>query len=155
MNLFKRFCFMSLLSLSFQIHAVDCHVTFVKDKCWKDYQVNLKIIDMSNQSNLLGVELAPGKMWDRKKIDCQPGKILNKSATYSPVIWEGDEKREFYGVSQISLPTVAPADGKVWAIDVCFPGDFAKVPSPPGDVTNCGCDKSNIPDIENSIRESK
>ncbi|HBB53480.1 MAG TPA: hypothetical protein DCZ80_06225 [Legionellales bacterium] len=155
MQFFKTICLFGFLGFVVPLHAVECYVTFVKGQCWKDYQVHLKLIDMRTHQNQLEIDLPAGDMWVREKFECQPGQIFNKTVSFSPAIWEGDDKKDFSSLAKISLPSSPPQEGAIWSIDVCIPGDFAKVPSPPGDVTNCGCDKSNIPDIKNSIRESK
>jgi hypothetical protein len=149
-RLFKTICFMGLISLSFQIHAVECYITLIKDQCWKDYQVHLNIIDMSTHTNQLEIDLPKGEMWTRKKFDCQPGQIFNKSASFSPAIWQGDEQKEFASSAKINLPPSAPKEGAIWSIDICFPEGFSKVPTPVKDVGHCGCDKTNIPELKNT-----
>lgn len=138
---------LSWLSTSF---AVECYVTFIKDKCYADYDVHLSVTDSHTKHSLVELDLPQSKFWIRQSFECQPSQVVAISSSFSPAIWEADTDKQYQGTHFTKFPDVAPPQGTIWAMDVCFPAQFSKVPTPPKITGACGCDKTAIPALKNT-----
>lgn len=137
---------LSWVSTSF---AVTCYVTFIKDQCYADYNVHLSINDSHSKRSLVELDLPQSKFWIRQAFDCQPNQVVTIASSFTPAIWEADAGKQFFGTHFTQFPDIEPPQGTIWAMDVCFPSQFSKVPSPPKITGTCGCDKTSIPPLNN------
>ena len=140
---------MMLLSLFLfsQAYAFPCFVTVMKDKCWANYNVTVDVKDVTHDKVMSTVVVPKGKSWERASFDCQAQQELGFYAQFSPPIWE-KTRTQTYGAKRYRfLPAQIAATTKAWNVSVCYPADFAGVPSPAGDLSHCGCDASVVTPI--------
>ena len=142
-----------MLLLSSQIWAVQCYFTIAKSPCWKDYDIDVTLMDMDTQQVLQTIRVAKDSPYQRVNVECTPAEVFSAYAQFSPVVWEQDKDKKFPGVRFWAMPRTPPAPGAVWEIDICYPGHFSGVPLPRTDIKDCGCDFSHIPalDIQHGI----
>lgn len=133
-----------------QAYAVECYVTLIKAPCYQDYDVHFTLSDSVTKKAILELDLPKSQFWTRKSFQCTPGQVVGISSSISPVIWEEDAGKIYEGTHFTKFPDIEPPTGTIWAIDVCFPVQFSKVPIPPKITGSCGCDKSSIPPLKNS-----
>lgn len=148
-----KFLLSSMLMAAMAVPAVvsasyPCFFTFVKDSCWTDYDVNVSVVDASNNKHVVTVSIPKGKSWARKKTRCNGGESFDYAATFSPVFWQSDEGRQFRGKRTWTLPQHMSKGDTAWDITVCYPEQFAEVPLPPTAGANCKCDFQSIPPVK-------
>lgn len=135
------------MTLSTTLFAFPCTFTFVKDTCWQDYEVNMLVFDVMDPKPMLSVTVPKGKSWVRQEAECKKNQHINYSATFSPTIWKGQEKKIYYVKKTWTLPEEIKTGDSSWEVRLCFPQDFAKVPLPPTATSKCVCDYESIPVI--------
>ena len=119
--------------------TLPCQLVVIKNTCWKDYDVSINLIDFKTHQTHQIVELKKGDNYAKQTFKCVPLATYSATATFSPAIWEQD-KGKAYESSQVWNAPPALAEGtQAWAISMCFSNDFADVPVPLGDVSNCKC----------------
>jgi hypothetical protein len=131
-----------------QSHAFTCFLTQMKDDCWKTYNVTVDVYDSTTNKKLVSAIVPTGSLWTRQQFTCQPGQTLRFQAQFTPVFWQNDEGKTWYGNHFWTLPAQPQTGETAWNIPLCFPGDFAEVPMPPQATNNCQCSSSGIPPIE-------
>lgn len=135
------------VTLGTTVFALPCTFTLVKDSCWKDYDVTIIVHDVMNPKPMLSVTVPKGKTWVRQATECRESQKINYSATFSPVIWRGQENRVYYVKKTWTLPNKIKSGDSAWEVRLCFPQDFAKVPESPTATANCDCNYKSIPVI--------
>ncbi|MBA2711367.1 MAG: hypothetical protein H0U57_12350 [Tatlockia sp.] len=144
--------FIILVSLSSQSFAFQCYLTLVKDTCWKNYEVNVNVLDSNNNDKVLTtVVVAKDKTWARQPFDCNPGMKLMYSATFKPVFWQSEVGKSYAAFKYWTLPNKIGADESAWDIPVCFASAFSAVPFPPDALGNCKCNFFDIPSVPPSV----
>jgi hypothetical protein len=128
-----------------ELYAFQCFLTLAKDSCWSNYDINVTVIDASNNQEVATVNLPKGKAWGRQSFSCQPAQEFFYQATYRPVFWQSEMGKIYKSIRYWSLPGVIGPKDTAWNIPVCYPADFATVPLPPDALGNCSCDWSSIP----------
>jgi hypothetical protein len=139
-----------LLSLCFftNAQAIQCFFTLVKDSCWKNYNVNVDLMNASNGKKIISMIVPEGQSWLRQPFTCSPGDTLSLQATFNPAFWESEADKVYSGKNYWGLPKVL-AEGEVaWNVTICYPKDFSEVPMPPDANGKCKCDLSSIPSVE-------
>lgn len=144
----KQLALISGIICSFQVHAFTCFVTVIKDSCWTQYNVDVKITNSGTGKAITTSSIVAGKSWDRQKFSCDPEETLSLSATFNPVFWESDTGKVYAARHNWSLPQTINKDETAWNINVCYPKDFAEVPLPPQAGSDCKCDTDSIPPIK-------
>ena len=129
------------------VQSVTCYLTMVKGDCWKNYDLTVDISDADSGKINKTILVPEGQPWIRQEFDCKPGDTIALAAKFSPVFWEGDEDKIFKGQRYWKLPNEISSDETGWNVTVCFPQQFADVPSPPDANTNCTCNLNDIPKI--------
>lgn len=134
--------------------AFSCFFTFVKDSCWKSYDVTVTVTDPNTEKNILTLTVPKNTAWGRVAFDCEPNEKMFYNATFSPTFWEGTEGH-VYRAKQFWMLPKAPNPGETaWEVKVCYPRDFAEVPFPPTAMNgNCKCDFNSIPPIPPKINK--
>lgn len=133
------------VAFSSHLFAFSCFLTFVKDTCWTNYNVNMLVLDATTGNELFSMTIPKGQTWVRQPFVCQPGQKLMYNATFTPVIWQGEEGRVYKTQHYWALPNAPKPKEKAWEIPVCFPKAFAEVPFPPQAVGNCQCSFKDVP----------
>jgi hypothetical protein len=131
-----------------KVWAFPCYLTVVKGRCWvEDYDVNVTVQDASNQKTITTINVAKGKPWARASFECAPSQTLQYFATYSPSIWQNEDKS--YKAKKYSVldSEIDPTD-VAWSLQICYPDDFSNVPLPPKAGADCSCDVKNIPEVQ-------
>ena len=131
-----------------QVYAFPCFITMVKDSCWAQYNVEVKISDSATNKVVATSSIPVGKSWDRQKFNCEPAETLSLRASFNPVFWESDTGKTYAARHSWSLPLTITKDESAWNITVCYPKDFSEVPMPPEAGNNCKCVTDNIPPIK-------
>lgn len=140
------------LFISTQTYAFHCYLTMVKGACWKPYDLTVDLSDADSGKVIKTILVPADQAWIRQEFDCKPGSTLAVEAKFSPVFWDGDDEKTFKGQRYWKLPDVKKEDETGWNVIICFPKQFADVPSPP-EASNCGCFFDNIPKIEPRKRD--
>ncbi len=140
--------FLSMLVLSIQTFAFSCYYTVAKEDCWKDYDVNVSIIDTVDDKLIAVVKVPKGEAWTRIRFDCQPKQTFKYTATYSPEFWKNQEGKVYLGKKTISLPTEVKPGEAAWHIRLCFSDAFTAVPLPPTANKTCKCDWTKVPELK-------
>ncbi|WP_419420900.1 hypothetical protein ACNVED_06270 [Legionella sp. D16C41] len=136
------------LIFSSQLFAFQCYFTLVKDSCWTDYAVTVKVLDaLNNDNNLLTITVPKGQAWGRLPFTCQPNQKLLYQASFEPSIWENQKGEVYNAINYWTLPPAIKTGQSAWEIPVCYPRAFSEVPLPPQATNNCTCDFKNIPPI--------
>ena len=136
---------LSLISNS--IFAFPCYLTLVKDTCWTNYTVSIRVYDGVSGKDIGQANLGPGKPWIRIPFQCEPKQSLKAQASFSPPIWENDPPKMYESKNTIFLPDTIKPDQSAWEVPICYPSAFAGIPLPPTADSNCKCDFSSIPAI--------
>lgn len=136
------------LCLVAQAHAFPCYITMVKSNCWANYNVNVDVVDVLTDKVIASMSMPVGTTWDRKEIVCQPQQSVQLKATFSPVIWEKDEGKIYFGKRTWSFPAEIKKGSTAWNMGICFSGDFAETSIPPDALGPCQCDMKSIPPVE-------
>ncbi|MGQ3889381.1 hypothetical protein ACQUW5_10155 [Legionella sp. CNM-1927-20] len=139
---------LSGILFSSQLLAFQCYLTLVKDTCWTDYAVTVKVLDAQNNDvNLSTLTVPKGQSWGRQPFTCQPNQKLLYQATFEPYIWENQKNTVYNAISYWTLPSAAKPGESAWEIPVCYPKAFSEVPLPPQATNNCVCNFSQVPPI--------
>ncbi len=128
--------------------AAECYVTLVKAECWKGYQVDLKITQ-SDGKEVGSIFIAKDKTWGRTNFPCDAGNVLASDISFAPPIWQNEVGVRYKSNRFWNLPTTEAVKGTIFAINMCFPGEFAKIPEVPNANTSCDCSMEGIPAVEN------
>jgi hypothetical protein len=128
--------------------AAECYVTLVKADCWKGYQVDLNIT--KSDGKVVGKILIPkDKTWGRIDFPCNAGDVLASDISFDPPIWKHQVGLRFKSKRFWNLPATEADKGTLFAINMCFPGEFAQIPQAPNANTSCDCSMEGIPPVEN------
>ncbi|MBA3536449.1 MAG: hypothetical protein H0T84_07565 [Tatlockia sp.] len=146
--------FLLLVSLSNNVFPFQCYITLVKDSCWTNYNVQVKVINSDDNKIMSTVEAPKGKTWARQPFDCNPGMKLMYSASFSPVFWQSEEGKTYEAIRYWTLPDKVGDKESAWDIPVCFASAFSGVPFPPDAVGDCRCDLLDIPPVPPSKLKS-
>jgi hypothetical protein len=130
-----------------QASAITCFFTLMKDSCWTDYDVTVKVVDASNKKPLTNITVPKGKSWNRVTFTCDEGQSFNYSATFTPTFWKADEGKVFPGNRTWMLPEKLQKGDTAWNITLCYPEQFSEVPMPPTAAGSCVCDAKKIPPV--------
>ena len=140
---------MAILLVSSKLWAVQCYFTVAKGGCWKDYDVDVVLVNRAKQENVQTIHIPKGQLYTRVNVECQSKDVFSAFAQFSPAVFEEEENNKYPGVRFWAMPLTAPKPGGVWEIDICYPLQFAKLPMPKTDNSDCKCDFSSIPALEN------
>ncbi len=135
------------MGLYAQAYAFPCYFTLVKDNCWTDYNVTVDIVDTSNKKVVASLNMPKGKSWDRKEIACQPMQTFMLQAQYTPVIWQQDAGKIYYGKRYWSFPEEIKPGESAWNMVICYADHFQGLTLPPTSSGHCVCDMKGIPAI--------
>jgi len=140
----------ALLALvSSSTFAFKCYITVIKDSCWKNYNVNVAVLDAVESDRVIKqVSVPKGTPWARDTFDCQPNQQLKMQATFTPVFWEADSGKKYDGLKYWTLPAQIGKGETAWNLTICYPNKFAEVPLPLDAQSHCVCDASKIPPVE-------
>lgn len=130
------------------VHAFPCFLTIVKDSCWINYDVTVKVLDSSSNQVISTIIIPKGNRWARESFACQPKQIINFQAVFSPVFWASDQGKIYPGQNYWTLPFKIAKGDTAWSITMCYPEQFAEVPLPPTAKGNCQCNKTGIPPVK-------
>lgn len=133
---------------------IECYLTVVKNDCWKTYNVDVTLTDLASKEKIVSLRAPSGKLWSRDKFTCTLGKVLEYSATYSPVFWQTDQGKVFYSNKYWTLPESLAENQAALNITICFPEQFVGTPIPPDATAKCKCDTSVAPEIKLKPRVS-
>jgi len=151
-----RFILPVLLLVTSQTYAFKCYITAVKDSCWSEFDVTIKIINYATDKPVVDdLVISKGKSWVRKSFDCEPKEALIYKAKYSPAIWKGQDQKVYTSKRIWYLPKEVKKDEVAWNIPICYGRDFSQVPLPPTVSGKCQCDYSSIPDIPGQEKAKK
>ena len=131
-----------------QAYSFPCYITLVKDNCWTEYDVNVTVINVLNEQVLTTIHIPKGESWSRKELVCEPKQTVMFKAVFSPVFWESDSKKVYFGKRYWSFPDKIVAGAGAWDMKICFSDHFAAVPLPPEGGGHCACDMTGIPPIK-------
>ena len=142
--------FCLLLLVAAPALAFKCYVTAMKDSCWDDYDVTIKVMNSATKKELASdIVLKKGALkWQRVSFDCEPQESLYYSATFTPEIWEGGAGKVYYSQRYWNLPKAIKKGELAWNINLCFPKEFSQVPLPPNVSGQCKCDFNSVPEIK-------
>ena len=140
---------MAILLVSSKLWAVQCYFTVAKGGCWKDYNVDVVLVNTAKQENVQTIHIPKGQLYTRVNVECQSKDVFSAFAQFSPAVFEEEANNKYPGVRFWAMPLTAPKPGVVWEIDICYPLQFAKLPMPKTDNSDCKCDFSSIPALEN------
>ena len=143
-----RLLLLSSIFFSTLVTAFPCYVTLVKDNCWTNYDVTVKINDTSKDKVVATVFVPAGKQWARVNFQCQPRETFIFLATYSPVFWAKEEDVVYQAKRYWSLPETIVGDTEAWNMNICYAADFSAVPLPPDASGACQCDMTKIPAVK-------
>lgn len=128
--------------------AVQCYVTLVKAECWKNYQIDINTTQ--SDGKVVGKILIPkDKMWGRIDFPCDAGDVLASDVSFDPPIWVNQKGMRYKSNRFWSLPAADPVNGSIFTINMCFPGDFAKLPVSTDTNSSCDCSMEGIPPVKN------
>lgn len=150
-KIFKMLAIIIVLNLLFicKAQALSCYITMVKASCWKDFNLNVTVINAESGDKLGEITVPQGQLWDRKEFSCQPGIILALEAKFSPEIWHGDSEKSYKAIRLWRLPKSEDnRDNYSWNFTVCYPEWFSDIPTPPKASIDCKCDMSAVPKFE-------
>lgn len=134
--------------LTTQAFSFPCYITLIKASCWKNYDVTVQIEDVMIEKPITSMLIPSGAFWTRYEFACKEKQTIELTATFSPAIWEKDEGKQYKGKRFWSYPeTIGPTD-TAWNMTICYPNDFAELPTPAEAADGCVCDKQAIPAIE-------
>jgi len=151
-----RFILPVLLLVTSQANAFKCYITAVKDSCWNDFNVTIKIIDYATNKLVVDDLVIPkGKSWARNSFECTPKEAMIYKANYSPAIWKGQEQKVYTSKRIWYLPKKVGKEEVAWNIPICYGRDFSQVPLPPKVSGNCKCDFDAVPAIPGQEKAKK
>lgn len=141
---------MALLGLcvTTSVVAFPCHVTLIKDSCWKDYEVTVDIIDSGKDTQLTSVVVPKNELWARVKFECEPKQSFLFVSKFAPAFWTTDEGKVYNAKRYWSLPESILPNVTAWNMNICYPDDFSEVPLPPNANNACACSTKGIPAVE-------
>lgn len=117
-----------------------CQLQVQKDNCFQNYNVSVEAYLQGSSARLFDLAVAKGQSQGVREFHCEPNQVLELTARFSPVFWQGDENKVYAKRSAIRLPATFPADMRVWKLTACFGGDFIGVPLPPEANRQCRCE---------------
>lgn len=147
----KKILIMTFL-VSSQIWAVQCYFTIAKSDCWKDYDVDVTIMDTNTEEVVQTAHIAKNSPYTRVNFECNPKQIFSVYAQFSPTIWTQDKNKKYSGVRFWAMPETAPQPGTIWGIDICYPTQFSDLPLPKTTISDCSCNFEAIPALNNPIK---
>lgn len=139
--------------ISFNVQAFPCYLTVAKDSCWQDYNVKITAIDTANSKELVTINIPEGKAWGRGKFECAAKQVLAFRASFTPVFWQNDVGKVYFGQHYWVLPYQTYSNETAWNINLCYPEQFAEVPLPPVGGENCKCNMQDIPPVGPTVIE--
>ncbi len=141
--------YLLMLGILFNTHtyAFPCFLTMVKDNCWINYNVKVKVVDTKNNQQLAEILVPKSQPWSRVSFQCAPGQAFLLKAEFSPVIWQSEAGRMYDSQRYWSLPKHVSAGEVAWNLSMCYAADFAGLPMPPSATNRCKCDFSAIPKL--------
>lgn len=128
-----------------QALAFPGEIEVVKEACWKDYDVQIKVIDGRTSNVLYTLDLPKGKERASLKTEISPRQEFYFRATYSPVFWESDKNKTYLGKKYISAPAALSSTEHRWSMFLCFGRDFKSIPLPPKTDGHCPCPAHQLP----------
>jgi len=144
-----RFIIFTVATLfSTSLFAFNCYITFVKDSCWTNYNVVVKVLDSEANKVLTTVTIPKSTSWKRQQFQCKPGQKLFYSATFTPIFWQSEKGVSYLAKKYWYLPAKIEKNQLAWNLSVCFPKHFSEVPFPPDAEGNCKCDFKSIPPLD-------
>ena len=149
-NMFKKISLITMcIVMSSQVHAFKCYITLMKSSCWDKHNVVINVKDnLSGKKVVKELKFNAGDpLWLRTTFKCHAKQGLIFSAQFTPVIWENDKGKTYYTKRIWFLPKTVQKGVQFWNIPVCYPTNFAEVPTLPSSSEVCTCDdvKSKIP----------
>jgi hypothetical protein len=132
---------------STQILAFPCFITLVKGSCWKDYEVNIDVLNAEDNQVITTIKIPKGKSWTRESFEAKTKQRFMLRATFTPSFWKTEDGVQYYAKKYWSLPETVEGETVAWNVGACFSSDFASVPMPPETGSNCACDKKEIPQL--------
>ena len=140
---------LSLLSVGLvsQAQAFPCYITMVKDSCWTDYDVSVNVMDVMSEKPITTILVPSGKSWERYEFSCEEKLTVQLKATFSPIIWETDQEKSYLSKNFLSFPDEIKQGQTAWNMTVCYPSQFAGVPTPPDVSAGCICDTKSTPPV--------
>ena len=144
-----RFVFL-LLGVFFSALAIafPCYMTLVKDSCWANYNVTVKVNDTSKEKVIATINVPEDKQWVRTKFECEPKQTLMLIASFMPAFWKADEGKEYPAKRYWALPETIVGKTRAWNMNICYPADFSAVPLPPDASGKCACDMTKVPSVK-------
>ena len=139
-----RYLLISGLLFSAHTYAFPCFLTMVKDNCWTDYEIKVKVVDTKDNKQLAEIIVPKAQSWGRISFQCEPGQIFLLNAKFSPLIWHAEAGRMYVSTRYWSLPKHTSAGEVAWNLSMCYAADFSGVPMPPSSTNSCKCDFSAI-----------
>ena len=143
----KTLAILSALLINAPAWSFTCYMTLAKDNCWKDYTVSVDILNATTGTTMTTITIPKGELWARDTFECEAAQKLMYKASFSPVFWQRDEGKIYSAQRFWSLPDVINPGDSAWNVSICYPADFASVPTPPQATNNCNCDFTSIPVI--------
>jgi len=136
--------------------AFKCYITFMKGKCWSNYDVSIAAMDGDTKKLLTSTELKKDTFWKRTTFDCKPRQAIAFSAKYTPKIWKTNKQTHYDTKQMVYLPVKVKKDESAWEIPICFSTKFSEVPIPPTAKDLCDCSfEKDIPKIPEGIIHQK
>ena len=144
-----KYLIISIICFSTQItFAAECVITLVKAECWKGYQLDLNITK-SDGMVLGNISIAKDKSWGRTSFPCNSGDVLASNISFDPPLWQNEAGKRYSSGRFWSLPSNDDGKDNIYAIQMCFPKDFAKLPVSPNTGIECDCNIQGIPPVKN------
>ena len=122
------------------IYAFSCFLTMVKDNCWKDYEVKVKVFDTKDNQQVTEITVSKSQTWNRASFQCTPGQVFYMSAEFSPLIWQSEAGRTYDSQRYWALPKSVSAGEFAWNLSMCYSADFSGIPIPSSATNSCKCD---------------
>lgn len=117
-----------------------CQMHVAKGKCWRDFDVVVRVLDATSEQVLADAALGKNIMAVKKDFPCKPLQPITFNASYAPELWQGDSDRRFYAKGRWSTPAELSKDAKAWVIKICYPAQFTQLPLPKSFGEGCACD---------------
>lgn len=135
-------------AITTQVFSFPCYITLIKGSCWANYDVSVRIDDVMIEKPITTLSIPTGTSWTRYEFSCKEKQTLELTATFSPAIWEKDEGKQYKGKRFWSYPETIGSSDTAWHMTICYPNDFAGLPTPAEASDGCVCDRTAIPAIE-------
>ena len=140
-----------LLTFALPSYAVKkkliCLLEVAKGSCWKNYDVTIKIVNLTKHKIKRTLKLPPAtkdsKSVFSKKMEfpCETLDTFSLFATFKPAIWEENigKDKEYQSIKLWPVPGIIQEDTQKWLIQICFPDAFHSIPNPPDYTGQCDC----------------